>query len=188
MTGVVGKARAPETEAPETQPWDAARTLTTGAAAVGAVLGLARYGFTARGLITACLLGVLGAVAVIDFREHIVPVRIVLPASALLLVLQLVLFPAQALEWVLASALAFGGLFLLWLVKRNGIALEDATLGLLLGAGLGADVAVAMLVGFLALWPAAIYLLLRDGVDARKATVPLTPALAIGAVLVVVAG
>jgi hypothetical protein len=184
MTGVVHEAGVPETRR---RTWDTARSLTVGAAALGAVLGLARYGFTARGLITACLLGVLGAVAVIDFREHIVPVRVVLPASAVLLMLQLVLFPANALEWVLAPTLAFAFLASLWLVKRDGIALEDATLGLLLGAGLGADVAVAMFVGFLALWPAAIYLLLRDGVDARKATVPITPALAIGAVLVVFA-
>ena len=184
MTGVVGETRVPETRP---RVWDAARALTAGAAAVGAVLGVARYGLTSRGLVAACLLGVLGAVAVIDFREHIVPVRVVVPASAVLLVLHLVLFPAHALEWVLAPALAFAGLVSLWLVKRDGIALEDATLGLLLGAGLGADVAVAMFLGFLALWPAAVYLLLRDGVGARKATVPLTPALAIGAVLVVFA-
>ena len=146
-----------------------------------------RFGFSARGLVTSCLLGVLGALAVIDFREHQVPPQLVLPATGVLLGLQLALFPEQALEWVLASLLAFAGLAALWLIKRDGIGLHDATLGLLLGAGLGTDAALAMFFGFLAIWPAAVYLLVRDGIDARKASVPLAPAFAIGAALVVFA-
>jgi leader peptidase (prepilin peptidase)/N-methyltransferase len=164
----------------------------TGPAAVlaGGVAGLAvlvRFGATPRGVVGACLLGVLGALAVIDFRERVVPVRLVLPAAAIVLALQVAFFPDQALEWVLASLLAFGGLGAVWLFKRDGLGPADATLGLLLGAGLGSDVAMAMLFGFLALWPAAVYLLLRDGVTARKAAVPLAPAFAVGAALVVLA-
>lgn len=157
------------------------------AGAIGGLAGLVRFGATSRGLVAACLLGVLGALAVIDFREHVVPVRLVLPAAAVLLALQVALFPDQALEWVLASLLAFGGLGAVWLFKRDGLGPADAALGLLLGAGLGSDVALAMLFGFLAIWPAAVYLLLRDGFDARKATIPLAPAFALGAALVVLA-
>jgi leader peptidase (prepilin peptidase) / N-methyltransferase len=184
MSWVVGKPGVPGA-APAA--WGVTRSAAAAAAGIGVVAGLARFGFTARGLVTSCLLGVLGALAVIDFREHVVPIRVVLPASAVLLALQLALFPDHALEWVLASVLAFGGLAALWLIKRDGIALTDATLGLLLGAGLGSDVAIAMFFGFLAIWPAAVYLLLRDGVEARKASVPLAPAFAIGAALVVFA-
>jgi leader peptidase (prepilin peptidase)/N-methyltransferase len=167
--------------------WSLTRSAAAVAAGIGALAGLARFGVTSRGLVASCLLGVLGALAVIDFREHVVPIRVVLPAAAVLLLLQLALFPDQALEWVLASVLAFAGLAALWLIKRDGLGLADATLGLLLGAGLGGDVAIAMFFGFLAIWPAAVYLLVRDGVDARKASVPLAPAFAIGAALVVLA-
>lgn len=168
--------------------WDLTRSAAASAAAVGVLLGLVRYGPTSQGIVTSCFLGALGAVAVIDFREHVVPVRLVIPAFALVLVLQLLLFPEHALEWILASGLAFAGLLALWLAKRDGIGLGDTTLGLLLGAGLGSDVVMAMFVGLLLLWPVAAYLLLRDGVDARKASVPLAPAFAIGAALVAVAG
>jgi hypothetical protein len=148
--------------------WGLTRYAVPAAAGIGVLVGLARYGVTSEGLVACVLLGVLGALAVIDFREHSVPIRVVLPATAVVLALQLALFPDQALEWVLASALAFAGL--------------------LVGAGLGASAAAAMFVGFLAIWPVAIYLLVRDGIDARKASVPLTPAFAIGAALVVLAG
>jgi hypothetical protein len=112
----------------------------------------------------------------------------VIPAAGAVLALQLALFPDRTVEWVLGSLLAFAGLGALWLVKRDGLGLGDATLGLLLGAGLGADVALAMLFGGLAIWPAAVYLLLRDGLDARKASIPLAPAFAIGAALVLLSG
>jgi len=168
--------------------WGLTRYAVPAAAGIGVLVGLARYGVTSEGLVACVLLGVLGALAVIDFREHSVPIRVVLPATAVVLALQLALFPDQALEWVLASALAFAGLAAVWLVKHDGLALSDATLGLLVGAGLGASAAAAMFVGFLAIWPVAIYLLVRDGIDARKASVPLTPAFAIGAALVVLAG
>ncbi len=181
MNWVVSKAGASGTAPAE---WDVTRAAAAGVAGIGALAGVAHYGFSSRGLVTSCLLGVLGAVAVIDFREHVVPVRLVVPASALLLVMQAVLFPDQALECLVASVLAFGGLCGLWLVKRDGIALSDATLGLLLGAGLGSDVATAMFFGFLAFWPVAVYLVLRDGTEARKASVPLAPAFAVGALLV----
>jgi prepilin signal peptidase PulO-like enzyme (type II secretory pathway) len=184
---VSGAARWAGIPGTATASWSVTHSAAAAAAGIGVLASLVRNGFTPRGVASSCLLGVLGALAVIDFREHVVPVRLVLPATGVLLALQLVLFPDQALEWVLASVLAFAGLAALWAVKRDGIELRDATLGLLLGAGLGSEVAVAMFFGFLAIWPAAVYLLLRDGVDARKASVPLAPAFTIGAALVVFA-
>ena len=184
MSWVAGKAGA---SGPSRAVWPVTRSAAAMAAGLAGLAGLARFGFTARGLVTSCLLAVLGALAVIDFREHVVPVRVVLPASAVLLALQLALFPDRALEWVLASVLAFAGLAALWLLRHDGLGLADTTLGLLLGAGLGSDVALALFFGFLAIWPGAVYLLLRDGVEARKASVPLAPAFAIGAAPVVFA-
>jgi prepilin signal peptidase PulO-like enzyme (type II secretory pathway) len=58
-------------------------------------------------------------------------------------------------------------------------------LGLLLGAGLGMDVVQALLIGLLAAWPLAGYVLVRDGRDATRLAVPLAPFLAIGAIAAV---
>jgi leader peptidase (prepilin peptidase)/N-methyltransferase len=116
------------------------------------------------------------------------PNWIVLPSAALVLTLQLALFPGDALEWVVASLGCFALLLALAVVRPGGIGMGDAKLGLLLGAGLGIDVAMAMLVGCLALWPVAAYILARDGLDARSKALPLGPALALGAALVTLAG
>jgi uncharacterized membrane protein (UPF0127 family) len=156
--------------------------------ALGAAAAVAHFGLTDRGLVTACLLAALGVLAVIDYRRHLLPNRIVLPSAALVLGLQLVLFPDQALEWTLASLGCAVALLVLTLAKPGGIGMGDVKLGLLLGAGLGADVAMALLLGFLALWPVAIYVVLTNGPAGRKRTLPLGPALALGAALVVLAG
>ena len=105
------------------------------------------------------------------------------------LVQSLALFPDQALEWVLASVGCFSLLLVLTLLKPGGLGMGDVKLGLLLGAGLGLDVATAVLLGCLALWPVALYVVLTaDGPDARKRTLPLGPALALGAAIVALAG
>jgi uncharacterized membrane protein (UPF0127 family)/Flp pilus assembly protein protease CpaA len=170
---------------------DSARSLTNAelaAAAVGAVLALAQFGFTSTGLVGACFLAALGVLAVIDFRTHLLPNRIVIPAAALVLALRLALFPDQAVEWIAAAFGCSAVLLVLALIKPGGIGMGDVKLGFLLGAGLGADVAVALLLGFVALWPVAIWILLKDGVDARTRALPLGPALALGAAVVLLAG
>jgi leader peptidase (prepilin peptidase)/N-methyltransferase len=154
------------------------------AGGVGILAALIRFGASSEGLVTAALLGSLGALAAVDLREHAVPHRLVLPAAALVLGLQLALFPDQALEWILAAVITCAVLLALSMLKRDSLDAGDAQLGLLLGAGLGIDVAWAMLLGVLALWPVAAYLVFSEGVDARKKALPLTPALALGAAIV----
>ena len=105
-------------------------------------------------------------------------------AAALVLGLQLALFPDQALEWILSAAITGAVLLVISLLKRDTLGAGDAKVGLLLGAGLGTEVAFAMLIGVLALWPYAAYLVFSEGVDARKKAIPLTPALALGAAIV----
>jgi uncharacterized membrane protein (UPF0127 family)/Flp pilus assembly protein protease CpaA len=187
--GIVPGARLALEEAPDATPAtpsiDAKALLLGGA---GAVAAFARFGFSSTGLVSACLLGALGVLAVIDFRHQLLPNKVVLPAVALVLALQLALFPGEALEWTVAALGCSGALLALALIKPGGIGMGDVKLGLLLGAGLGADVTVALLLGFLALWPVALYLVLTDGPEARKQTLPLGPALALGAALVVLAG
>jgi leader peptidase (prepilin peptidase)/N-methyltransferase len=176
----------PETEA-GARPLVGALALAAGA--VGVLAALLRFGFTSEGLVTACFLAALGVLAVIDYQRRILPNVIVLPAAALVLVLQLALFPDSALETVAASLGCAGLLLVLALVKPGGLGMGDVKLGLLLGAGLGFDVATALLLGCLALWPVALYVVLTaDGPDARKQTLPLGPALALGAAIVALAG
>jgi leader peptidase (prepilin peptidase)/N-methyltransferase len=166
-------------EAPTATP---AVAIGAGVAAGG--LALAVVGVDSRGIVAALFLGALGALAVIDFQTHLLPNKIVLPAAALVLALQLALFPDDSVEWIVASLGCFFVLVLIALAKPGGIGMGDAKLGLLLGAGLGAEVTMALLYGCLLLWPVAAYLLLRDGADARKAVLPLGPALAVGAAIV----
>jgi leader peptidase (prepilin peptidase)/N-methyltransferase len=156
--------------------------------AIAALAALARFGFSSEGLVTACFLAALGVLAVIDYERRLIPNLIVLPAAALILGLQLALFPDRALEWVIAAMGCFGVLLVLTLLKPGGLGMGDVKLGLLLGAGLGADVAMGLLLGFLALWPVAVYVVLTDGPEGRKQTLPLGPALALGAAIVALAG
>jgi leader peptidase (prepilin peptidase) / N-methyltransferase len=158
------------------------------AAGVGALAAVARFGFSSEALVTACFLAALGVLAVLDLERGIVPDRIVLPAAALVLALQLALFPDRALEWVLSAVGCAGVLFALTLLKPGGLGMGDVKLGLLLGAGLGLEAAPALLIGCLALWPVALWIVLRGDADARKQTLPLVPAVALGALVVVLAG
>jgi leader peptidase (prepilin peptidase)/N-methyltransferase len=166
---------------------DITRSAAMVAGAIGIAAGFARFGPSSRGVVTAALLGALGALAVIDLRHHVVPSRVILPAAAVVLGLSIALFPDQALEWVLAAVITFAALVALSTLKRDSLGAGDAKLGLLLGAGLGVDVAIAMLLGVVLLWPYAAYLVFSEGIDARKKAIPLTPALALGAALVLLA-
>lgn len=157
-------------------------------ALVGVVAGFARFGFESKGLVTACFLGALGVLSVIDFQRHLLPNRIVYPSAALVLGLQVILFPGDALESILAAVGCFAALLALALVKPGGIGMGDVKLGLLLGAGLGAGVVTAVFVGFLAMWPVALWVVAREGFSARKRALPLGPALAFGAAVVALAG
>ena len=57
----------------------------------------------------------------------------------------------------------------------------DVKLGALLGAALGQEVLSALMLGFLAVVPFALVLLVRRGAAARRSTLPLGPFLAFGA-------
>ena len=116
------------------------------------------------------------------------PNRIVLPAAAAVLLLQISLLPRERGEWVAASLGAALFLLLPSLIVASGIGMGDVKLALLLGAMLGGDVIGALLLGFLSLWPIAIYLVATQGWGARKQTLPLGPSLAFGSIVVLLLG
>jgi leader peptidase (prepilin peptidase)/N-methyltransferase len=165
-------------------PLPTARSHRWAVAGIGgfiAVALLGRYGFDAQGVMYAFLAVVLVLISAIDIERRIIPNRIVLPAIAVVLGIQLIFYPEHALEWVLA-ALGAGLFFLLpLLVYPSGLGLGDVKLAVLLGAALGLDVMGALLIGLLAGAVVAGVILFRGGSAARKTAIPFGPFLAFGA-------
>ena len=151
------------------------------ATAVLAVACVAVFGPTAYGALAVGFCALLVTLSVIDAQHRIVPNRIVLPAFAVVLVARTLLDPSA--EWLLGASGAAGFLFLAVLAYPKGLGMGDVKLALVLGAMLGATVAVALFVGFLAALVPAVVLLARNGSAARKMAVPLVPFLSLGALV-----
>ena len=140
-----------------------------------------------RALIAAVFSAVLVVLAAIDIERGIIPNRIVLPATGVILIAQLALFPGHAAEWVLAPLAVAGVLIIPALLGRAWMGMGDIKLALLLGAGLGWEVLGAIVVASLCVFPAAVIVLVRGGLAARKSTIPFGPFLALGALIVLFA-
>jgi leader peptidase (prepilin peptidase)/N-methyltransferase len=178
--GIVGPARTTFIPLPAAREARFAVALIGGFAAIAC---LGRYGFGARGLISAFVAVVLVLISAIDIERRIIPNRIVLPAIAIVLVAQLAFYPDRALEWILAAVGA--GLFFLIpiLFYPSGMGLGDVKLAILLGATLGTAVMGALLIGLLAAAAFGIAILVRQGRAGRKTAIPFGPFLAFGALV-----
>jgi leader peptidase (prepilin peptidase)/N-methyltransferase len=157
--------------------------LATGALVAGCLLA---FGFTAYALLAAAWCAVLVALAAIDLEHRIVPNRVVLPAAAAVLAARTLIDPSP--EWVLGAVGASAFLLAAALVHPAGMGMGDVKLALLLGAMLGRDVAVGMMVGMLAALVPSVFLLARHGTAARKIGLPFAPFLAFGAIVALFAG
>lgn len=183
----------PTTEAAEPAPEAAAApawtvkpySLVLGAGV--ALLALARLGVTPHGMLAAGVLAVLAVLSAIDIGWRVLPNRIVLPATAAVLAYQIAFFPDHSAEWLLAALGAAVLMLLPSLIQSGAIGMGDVKLAALLGATLGAAVLSALMLGFLALVPAALVVLVRQGAGGRPATLPLGPFLALGAAVVLLA-
>ncbi len=144
------------------------------------------WGLSGQTAVAAFFCSVLVAVSVTDLERRVIPNRIVLPASAIVLVAQTALQPSP--EWAAGGAGASLFLLLSALAYPAGMGMGDVKLALLLGVMLGRDVPVALMVGMLsALVPAAL-LFARHGGAARKMRIPFGPFLAFGGVVALFAG
>jgi leader peptidase (prepilin peptidase) / N-methyltransferase len=152
-----------------------------------AVLALLRLGLTPHGVLAAGVLAVLAVLSTIDIGWRVLPNRIVLPATAVVLAWQIAFFPDHAVEWILAALGAAALMLLPSLLQPGAIGMGDVKLAALLGATLGTAVLSALMLAFLALAPAALVVLVRRGTDGRRATLPLGPFLALGAAVVLLA-
>jgi leader peptidase (prepilin peptidase)/N-methyltransferase len=139
------------------------------------------FGLTAQAAISAFFCVVLVAVSAIDLEHRIIPNRIVLPATALVLVAN----TARNLnpEWAIAGVAAFAFLLTAALIYPAGMGMGDVKLALFMGVALGKTVSVALMAGMVAAMIPSIVLFARHGKQARKMGIPFGPFLAIGSVV-----
>jgi leader peptidase (prepilin peptidase) / N-methyltransferase len=168
----------------ETIPWKYPLVELLTALLVGA--SVLAFGFSAEAAVASFFCAALVAVSVVDLERRIIPNRIVLPAAAVVLAAQTLLFPSP--EWALAAVGAALFLFLAALAYPAGMGMGDVKLALLLGAMLGRTVPVAMMIAMIAALVPAVVLLIRHGSAARKMGIPFGPFLAFGGVVALFAG
>ena len=152
--------------------------LVTGALVAACVLA---FGLSAEAAVAAFFCAALVAVSAVDVERRIIPDKIVLPATVVVLLAQTILHPSP--EWVLASLGASAFLLAAVLAYPRGMGLGDVKLALLLGAMLGRGVTVALMLAMVAAMLPALVLLARHGNAARKMAIPFGPFLALGSVI-----
>jgi leader peptidase (prepilin peptidase) / N-methyltransferase len=145
-----------------------------------------KFGLSGDAAIAGFFCAVLVAVTATDLTHRIIPNRIVLPATVVVLAAQTAIHPSPV--WVLAALGASGFLFAAALAYPAGMGMGDVKLALLMGAALGKTVSIAMLGGMLFALVPSLYLLARHGQKARKMGIPFGPFLALGSVLALFAG
>jgi leader peptidase (prepilin peptidase) / N-methyltransferase len=156
---------------------------------LGVALALAALlvrGPGAPGWIAAFVCVVLVRLSYIDATTRLLPNRIVLPAAALVLALQIATSPGQYLTWLGATIGAAALLLIFALIHPAGLGLGDVKLMLLVGAALGGAVVGALFVGMALAAVSGMTLIARHGWAARRQTIALGPYLATGAVIMLI--
>jgi leader peptidase (prepilin peptidase)/N-methyltransferase len=139
------------------------------------------FGLSIHALSAAIFCVALVAVSATDIERRIIPNRIVLPATVVVLALQLAWDPS--LEWPLAGLGAALFLFVAALIYPRGMGMGDVKLALLIGVAVGWSVPFALMAGMIAALVPSAVLFARHGVSARKLAIPFAPFLAFGGVL-----
>jgi leader peptidase (prepilin peptidase) / N-methyltransferase len=139
------------------------------------------FGLTAEAAVAAFFCAVLVAVSAIDLEHRLIPNRIVLPATVVVLVAN----TARDLtpEWTIAALGAAGFLLAAALIYPAGMGMGDVKFALLMGAALGKAVPVALMAGMLAAMIPGLVLFAQHGSKARKMGIPFGPFLALGSVV-----
>lgn len=154
--------------------------VTVACAVLGAACGLV-YGFGLTALAAALFCWILVVITRTDLEHRLIPDAIVLPGTALVLILRTIDDPS--IEWVLSALGAGLVLFVIVLAYPKGMGMGDVKLSAFLGAGLGLSVIVAMFVGFFAAFVPAAVLMAKQGKEARRQAIPLGPFLALGGIV-----
>jgi len=147
------------------------------------VASFAVFGVSGRALVGAVLCPALVLLAAIDLRHRLLPNAIVFPSIVAVLVIVAATDPHGFLEHMWAG-LALGGFLLIFaLVFPAGLGMGDAKVGFLLGFALGWRTISAMMLAFFGLFLAALWTISRQGLNARRQSLPFGPFLAIGAIV-----
>ncbi len=160
-----------------------ARAWATAIGAVVVVLCFVRFGLSGEAFVGAFFGAVLVYLSAFDLEHRLIPNRIVLPATAIVLAAQIAMDPGHGLECIVAAAAAGGFFLATLLIYPPGLGMGDVKLALLLGAALGANVIGAVLVGTLTAAFLGVALVLRQGGAARKHALAFGPFLAFGGLL-----
>jgi leader peptidase (prepilin peptidase)/N-methyltransferase len=137
--------------------------------------------------VAALMAAVLVVITATDLERRIIPNRVVLPAAVLVLLGQGAISPGRLGHLVLFGCAAAGLFLIPNLINRSAVGMGDAKLAFLLGVGLGWGVVAALAIAFAAVFPVAVFVLIRRGWRARTATLPFGPFLALGAFVVLIA-
>jgi leader peptidase (prepilin peptidase)/N-methyltransferase len=164
----------------EASPFIAA-ALAVSTAFAGA--SLIRFGVGPESILAAYFCCVLVVLSAIDLERRVLPNRIVVPSTILVLAARIALEPGRAWEWVIAGAAAFAFFYLIAFLYPGGLGLGDVKFAALLGVGLGVAVVPAFVIGMTLAAVYSIGLLLRDGRKAAKTTIAYGPFLASGALI-----
>jgi leader peptidase (prepilin peptidase) / N-methyltransferase len=128
------------------------------------------------------------AVAAIDFDHRIVPNKVLVPAAPWAIGAGALVAPDELPERLLAGAIAFAVLLAIVLAYPKGMGMGDVKLAGVMGLFLGAPVAAALLVAFLAGSLVGGAMMVREGSAARKKALPFAPFLALGGIVALLAG
>jgi leader peptidase (prepilin peptidase) / N-methyltransferase len=131
---------------------------------------------------------VLIAVAAIDLDHRIVPNKVLVPAAPWAIGAGALVAPDELPERLLAGAIAFAVLLAIVLAYPKGMGMGDVKLAGVMGLFLGAPVAVALLIAFLAGSLVGGAMMVQEGSAARKKALPFAPFLALGGIVALLAG
>ncbi len=160
-----------------------------GTALLFAAVVAVHHGDTAALVLGLVLVAFLVPIALIDLDHRIIPNRLTLPAAVLAVVLGTALDPGGEVERLIAGVAAAALLGLPALLNPKGVGLGDAKLVGVLGLYLGAAVAPAFFVAFIAGTVIGIAIIMRKGMMAgRKTAIPFGPFLALGGLVGILAG
>jgi leader peptidase (prepilin peptidase)/N-methyltransferase len=181
----------PAPQAPAQAPADHTPLLrhplpVAGVAIVVAAVAFACYPAGPRAVLAAFFAAVLVVLSATDLDRRVIPNVIVLPATVIVLIAHIAIAPGRTVELIVAPLAAALFLFLPNVFNSSAMGMGDVKLALLLGAGLGWGVIGALLVGFLAVLPFALAVLIRGGRGARTASLPLGPFLAFGGLVILI--
>ncbi len=185
LSSVVGYALPSARDEPRRLPAVGYQLLTAAGAAL-ALASFAVFGPTLEGAAAAVFCLALAIVTAADLDYRLIPNRVVLPASVIVLLLMTASEPSA--EWALCALAAGGGLFIIAFIYPAGMGMGDVKLALLMGAALGRSVLPALMLAMVLAVIPAIWLLVRHGRAGRTMGIPFGPFLALGSVVVLFAG